>query len=39
VKLDDNIIRHYSDEDAFVMDVVSEKSENGINHVVTLTVL
>jgi len=39
VKVDDNIIRHYSDEDAFIMEVVTEHSEGGMSHHVTLTVV
>jgi len=37
VKVDDNIIRHYTDEDAFVMEVRSECCGEEVTHQVTLT--
>lgn len=39
VKVDDNMVRHYSNEDAFVMDVQTNHLEGCMSHHVTLAVV
>lgn len=39
VKVDDNMVRHYSNEDAFVMDVQTDHLEGCMSHHVTLAVV
>lgn len=37
--MDDNIVRHYSNEDTFVIDVTSYKLEDDVTYKVTLSVV
>ena len=39
VNLDDNIVRHYSNEDTFVIDIMSESTNDDFTYKITLSVV